>query len=135
MSPHSLAGRVRSAVNDVPDPCSVSQGVPTGLVDMGLLCAIDVEPPVDGRSSVTVRLRLTGPGCLYAIYFEREIRERVEAMPDVRQIEIDFSPEFDWSPDDIAPHVQEQLRERRERLIAQLPVRGDGLAPAPASRA
>jgi metal-sulfur cluster biosynthetic enzyme len=133
MSSHDLADRVREAVNEVPDPCSVSQGVPTGLVDMGLLCDIALSDPDDGQRDVRVELRLTAPGCLYAIYFEREIRERLETMPDVGQIAIDFSREFDWSPDDIAPHVQRQLKERRERLIAQIPVRQ--AAPAQAVKA
>ncbi len=120
--------RVRGAVNDVPDPCSVAQGVPAGLVDMGLLCGVELtEAAGGGRTSaardVLVRLRLTGPGCLYGVHFEREIRHRLEAMPDVAEIEIAFSREFDWTPDDVAPDVQQRLRERRERLIAELPAR------------
>lgn len=134
MSESGLGERVRAAVNDVPDPCSVSQGVPTGLVDMGLLCDVELGSPSEGRSDVLVRLRLTGPGCLYAVYFEREIRARLDAMDDVREIDVEFSREFDWSPEDVAPHVQAQLRERRERLIAQLPVDARNRAPAPVSR-
>lgn len=118
----ALIERVREAVNQVPDPCSVSQGFAVGLVDMGLLCDIELREAPAGRSDVTVQMRLTGPGCFYGIHFEREIRQRLEAMTDVRAIEITFSSDFDWSPDDIAPPVQRRLRERRERLIAALPV-------------
>ena len=125
----ALVERVQAAVNEVPDPCSVSQGVPTGLVDMGLLCDVEVGSGHGGRHDVLVRLRLTGPGCFYGIHFEREIRQRLEAMPDVATIDVEFSHEFDWTPDDIAPHIQQELRVRRERLIAQLPVR-PGAAPA-----
>ena len=89
---------------------------------MGLLCDIAPSELEGGRYDVLVRLRLTAPGCFYAVYFEREIRARLEAMSDVAAIEVDFSHEFDWSPDDVAPHVQALLRERRERLIAELPV-------------
>lgn len=128
-----LVERVRAAVNEVPDPCSVSQGVPTGLVDMGLLCEIDLTAAGEARYEVLVRLRLTAPGCFYAVYFEREIRARLDEMPDVAGVDVEFSDEFDWTPDDIAPHVQQQLRERRERLIAQVPLRqGDASAVAPA---
>lgn len=133
MSSENLSGRVRAAVNDVSDPCSVSQGLPTGLVDMGLLCGVELSDSSEGQQDVSIELRLTAPGCLYAIYFEREIRERLDAMSDVGQIEIDFSREFDWSPDDIAPHIQRQLKERRERLIAQIPVRQ--APPAQAAKA
>ena len=118
----ALIERVRAAVNEIPDPCSVSQGVPTGLVDMGLLCDIEVGPGDAGEHDVLVRLRLTGPGCFYGIHFEREIRQRLEVMADVEAIDVEFSREFDWTQEDIAPHIQQQLRERRERLIATLPV-------------
>ena len=117
-----LAERIREAVNEIPDPCSVSQGVPTGLVDMGLLCDIELGAPDQGARSALVELRLTAPGCFYAIYFEREIRARLEAMSDVGAIEVAFRAEFDWTPDDVAPHIQQRLRERRERLLAELPV-------------
>lgn len=123
-----LDERIRAAINEVQDPCSVSQGVPTGLVDMGLLCDIEIGAAAAGPHDVLIRLRLTAPGCFYAVYFDREIRARLDAMPDVADVDIDFSEEFDWTPDDIAPHVQQQLRERRERLIAQLPVRERTLA-------
>lgn len=118
----ALIERVRAAVNEVPDPCSVAQGVPVGLVDMGLLCGVEVGAERDGCHDVQLELRLTGPGCFYGIHFEREIRQRLEAMPDVATIDVEFNPEFDWTQDDIAPHVQEELRARRERLLAQLPV-------------
>ena len=58
----------------------------------------------------------------YAVHFEREIRTRLEAVPDVGAIEVEFRSEFDWTPDDMAPHIHQQLRECRERLIAELPV-------------
>jgi len=118
----TLEERIREAVNETPDPCSVSQGVPTGLVDMGLLCGIDIGPPEGRVHAVRVELRLTAPGCFYAIYFEREIRARLEAMDDLGAVEVTFSQEFDWTPDDVAPHIHERLRERRERLIAELPM-------------
>ena len=118
----ALVNRIRAAVNDIHDPCSVSQGVPTGLVDMGLLCDVQLRPPEGGRHRVLVRIRLTGPGCFYGIYFEREIRVRLEAMADIGAIDVEFSSEFDWTPDDVAPHIQQRLRMRREQLIAELPI-------------
>ena len=127
-----LATRIRNAVNEVPDPCSVAQGLATGLVDMGLLCDIELGAAEAGRRDVLVRLRLIGPGCLYGIHFEREVRTRLEAMSDVATIDVEFSREFDWSPDDIAPHVKQELRIRRDRLIAELPL-AQGSPPVAAS--
>ena len=35
-----VVARVRSAINEIADPCSVTRGVPIGLVDMGLLTGV-----------------------------------------------------------------------------------------------
>ena len=125
----ALVGRIRAAVNDIHDPCSVSQGVPAGLVDMGLLCDVQLGPLEGGRYRALVAIRLTGPGCFYGIYFEREIRVRLEAMAEIGAIDVEFSSEFDWTPDDVAPHIQQRLRIRREQLIAELPIRSKASAP------
>ena len=68
-----------------------------------------------------LRLRTTGPGCLYVVFFERELRVRIEALPQVATLDLAWDDAFDWSPDDLAPHVQAELAARRRRLIATIP--------------
>ncbi len=39
----ALEERIRAALNEVQDPCSVVAGVPAGIVDMGLVRSLEVR--------------------------------------------------------------------------------------------
>ena len=107
---------VNSRINDVVDPCSRAQGVAIGLVDMGLVRALDVEPE-DGGWCVRLKLRLTSPGCLYFVYFEESIRERI-VHPAVKRLEIGFDSGLDWTPESMSSSAQRRLRDHRARLLS-----------------
>ena len=53
--------RVSEALQEVIDPCSAGRGVPAGLVDMGMVKRVGLSSTPDGRSMVTVELRITSP--------------------------------------------------------------------------
>lgn len=131
-----LADRVLALVDEVHDPCSVSQGVATGLRSMGMVRSLELADAGDGRSVVQLTMRLTGPGCLYVVHFERELRDRIEALAEVARLELTWDDEFDWSPDDMAEDVKARLRERRERILAEARERAgnrEGHAPVEAA--
>ena len=106
---------VSNAVNQVADPCSQALGVAIGLRDMGLVRELTTEP-LDSGWSVRLKLRLTSPGCLYFVYFEESIRQRID-HPAIRQLEISFDSGLDWTPDAMAPMAQERLKTYRSRLL------------------
>lgn len=124
-----LEQRIRELANEIVDPCSAAQAFPIGLVDMGLLLAVELAPAAGGvaaggaAGSVDVRLRLrtTAPGCFYVVFFERELRARIEALPQVASLALEWDGAWDWTPDEIAPAAREALAERRRRLLAVLP--------------
>ena len=71
--------RIVALANEIVDPCSAAQSVQVGLVDMGMLLRVEIAPAAGGaaaaaRWDVTLHLRTTGPGCLYVVFFERELR-------------------------------------------------------------
>ena len=106
---------VRERINEVTDPCSQALGVAIGLGDMGLVRALEVEPHGAGWS-VRVTLRLTSPGCLYFVYFEESIRERI-VDPAIERLEISFDSGLDWTPEAMAPSAQRRLQAYRSRLL------------------
>ena len=122
-----LEQRIRALANEIVDPCSAATAFQVGLVDMGMLLGVELAPAAGehgrdgGGVAVRLRLRTTGPGCLYVVFFERELRARIEALPEVATLDLAWDDAFDWSPDDLAPHVQAELAERRRRLIATIP--------------
>ena len=106
---------VREQVNEVTDPCSQALGVAIGLGDMGLVREIDVEPHGAGWS-VRLTLRLTSPGCLYFVYFEDSIRQRI-VDPAIKSLEISFDGGLDWTPEAMAPSAQRRLQAYRSRFL------------------
>ena len=42
--PDGLEERIRALANEIVDPCSAAQALPVGLVDMGLLLRVQLEP-------------------------------------------------------------------------------------------
>lgn len=118
-----LEERIRALANEVVDPCSAAQALPVGLVDMGLLLRVGLEPAPAGDGSWAVRLllRATAPGCFYVVFFERELRLRIEALPEVASLELDWDGAWDWTPDAIAPAVRARLAERRLLVLAGAP--------------
>ena len=133
----ALEARIRALANEIVDPCSAAPALPVGRVDRGLLLAVELDAaagavgvpgawpaPAGGPETFAVRLRLrtTGPGCFYVVFFERELRARLEALPAVATLALEWDDAWDWSPAALAPHVQEALAERRRRLIATIPV-------------
>lgn len=106
---------LRERINEVVDPCSLAQGVAIGLVDMGLVRELDVER--EGRGwCACLKLRLTSPGCLYFVYFEESIRERI-VHPAIRRLEIGFDSGLDWTPESMSSSAQRRLRDHRSRLL------------------
>lgn len=112
------ADRVGAALQQVVDPCSVGRGVPAGLVDMGMVKAVEIGSAADGRSVVTVELRITSPACTFQPYFEQAVRERLGEVPGVGEVRIRWDRTFDWSDDDMSPALKQRLREKRHRLLA-----------------
>ena len=61
--PSPLEERIRAALDDVRDPCSVVAGVPAGLAEMGLVRSLEVRDTPDG-AVVRVAIGVTEPTCL-----------------------------------------------------------------------
>jgi len=118
-----LESRVCEAVNEVLDPCSIGRGVPAGLVDMGMLCGLELEPRKQGRVAVRLAMRVTSPGCTFGLYFDDQLRSRLERLAEVESVEIEWSAGYDWSDDDMSDGLKERLRRKRERVLAQAAAR------------
>jgi metal-sulfur cluster biosynthetic enzyme len=102
--------RVRELLNEIIDPCSAARGVPIGLADMGLIRRITVT-----GSDVVARLRVTGPGCMMFLDFERQARELL-AEHSAGTVIIEWDPTPDWTPQDIEPSARQRLAGRRNLL-------------------
>jgi metal-sulfur cluster biosynthetic enzyme len=123
---------VSEALQQVLDPCSVGRGVPAGLGDMGMVKRVALGSTPDGRSLVTVELRITSPACTFQPYFEQQVRERLAAIDELGEVRIEWNSDFDWSDDDMSPSLKQRLREKRKNLLALADVTHDRRPVVPA---
>jgi metal-sulfur cluster biosynthetic enzyme len=118
---------VRAALDAVVDPCSVVAGAPAGLVQMGLVRALEL---LDGEAGATIRVRIgvTEPGCLMGASFAAQARAQLEQLDGVALIEIELDHANDWMPRDMDRDYQRRLdavratrRAALERRVQRLP--------------
>jgi metal-sulfur cluster biosynthetic enzyme len=113
MSPTAERDRIvaaaRTALDAVPDPCSVAAGAPLGLDEMGLVKELSIDEA--GRAEVA--LRLTSPSCLMHGYFIDEIQGHLLEVEGVNEVAISFDHGEEWEPN----HIREDIRRRREEEL------------------
>jgi len=73
--------------------------IPVNIVDLGLvyLCEVTTEP--EGGHKVTVKMTLTAPGCGMGPVLAADVRNKVLALPGVKDayIQVVFDPVWDRS--------------------------------------
>lgn len=122
-----LAERVSQLLNSIVDPCSRVAGVPTGLVDMGMVSAIEVGEDGDVR----IELLMTEAGCLMSVPFTVTATDLVEALPGVRSVTVTLNTAEEWTEDRMSPRSREELAARRaqRRVDLGMPLRVSALDP------
>jgi metal-sulfur cluster biosynthetic enzyme len=101
--------RIRDELDAIIDPCSAVAGVPAGLVSMGLVRDLRVDPT--GEISLTIGV--TEPTCLMGWPFAREAEERLGRLPGVRHVSVKLDNATPWTPDDMSPAYSRRLRAAR----------------------
>jgi metal-sulfur cluster biosynthetic enzyme len=95
--------RFIDALADVYDPCCREKGI--SVIDMGLLHRVSVA---DGHARV--ELLLTSGWCPFAARVLTDVRERVEALPDVDSAEVEVVWDEAWTTDRLSPKARAGLR-------------------------
>ena len=72
--------------------------IPVNIVDLGLVYSCEVAPLDEGHR-VSVRFSLTAPGCGMGDILKRDIEQKVSALPNVKEtdVQIAFEPPWDQS--------------------------------------
>jgi metal-sulfur cluster biosynthetic enzyme len=114
-----LEDRVRAAIDEVKDPCSLAQAVPVGIAEMGMVTAVRLgEPRDDGRRDLDLVLRVTAPGCMYVPFMDSSIRAAVGELDELAEVNIEWDPDADWRPADIAGPARRRIQEARRARLA-----------------
>ncbi|HXZ13912.1 MAG TPA: iron-sulfur cluster assembly protein [Candidatus Sulfotelmatobacter sp.] len=92
--------RIYEALRQCYDP-----EIPVNIVDLGLI----YEVQHDDAGNVTVKMTLTSQGCPSALAIPEQVKERVAAIEEVRDIDVQIVWEPAWNPSMISPAGRQQL--------------------------
>jgi len=72
--------------------------IPVNIVDLGLVYLCELEE-ADGSKNVKIKMTLTAPGCGMGPVLASDVKSKVEALPGVKQAEVEvvFDPVWDRS--------------------------------------
>lgn len=82
---------VREALRDVQDP-----ELMMGMVDLGLIYAIDVAGERD--ENVTVTMTFTSPTCPVGPMFKRSVEDKVKSLGGVESVQVNITFTPPWDP-------------------------------------
>lgn len=123
MSP-PLEERILAVLDGVRDPCSIANRHPLGIVELGLLIALDVADDGD----VQVLLRPTSPSCTLIASIMQAVDEQVANVPGVRSVSVELDATSEWTPELMTPAGRDKLQAARAQTLSKLGLRPRGVA-------
>lgn len=99
----AIPPRYLDALSDVYDPCCREKGI--SVVDMGLVHTVSVHD-----RHARVELLLTSGWCPFAARVLTDVRERIEAMPEVDSAEVEVVWHTAWTTDRLSADARATLR-------------------------
>ena len=94
MSDTSLKDKIVEAIKTVYDP-----EIPVDIYELGLIYEIEVFP----INNVNVIMTLTSPSCPAAEHIPNEVKEKVSALEEVNEVNVEIT----WDP----PYSQDMMSE------------------------
>jgi len=73
--------------------------IPVNIVELGLVYHCAATPLPEGGNKVEVKFTLTAPGCGMADVLKMEIESKVQALPGVKECNVEVVFEPPWSRD------------------------------------
>jgi FeS assembly SUF system protein len=95
-----LKGKIVETIRTCYDP-----EIPVNIYDLGLIYDFDVEP----SGKVQVKMTLTAPGCPAAGTLPGEVEDKISALPNVKEVQVDVVWEPPWSKDRMSEAAKLQL--------------------------
>ena len=83
--------------------------IPVNIVERGLIYDLDVEELGAGERKVEVKMTLTAPGCGMGPVIAEDARQRVAALPGVKEAKVHIVWDPQWTPQMISEAGRKQL--------------------------
>lgn len=114
----SFDDAIKSALEQVCDPCSIAANAPVSIFDMGLVKGWSV----DDHANLAVRMCVTSASCTMGPHMVRAAEELLSRIPGLNSVRVEVDPTVFWTPEHITRRGQKMLEERRSSSLAKSPV-------------
>ncbi len=71
--------------------------IPINIVELGLVYECEVTANADGTRSIGIKMTLTAPGCGMGEVLVQDVRDKVEVIPTVSQVDVELVFDPPWS--------------------------------------
>jgi len=78
--------------------------IPVNIVDLGLIYDVQLE-----GDKVAVKMTLTAPGCGMGGIIAQEAKEKILALPSVKEATVDLVWDPPWDPSNISDEAKQKL--------------------------
>ena len=78
--------------------------IPINIVDLGLIYGVSIE-----GKTVNVDMTLTAPGCPMHSLIARDVKQKVESLPEVEEAVVKVVWDPPWSPDRMSEEAKKKL--------------------------
>ena len=84
--------------------------IPIDLWNLGLIYDVGIEPaPDEVNSNVNILMSLTTPGCGMAGHIAEDIKNKIEAISGVFQVNVEITFDPPWTPEMISEEAKVKL--------------------------
>lgn len=83
--------------------------IPHNIVDLGLIYHCAVTALEDGKNKVEIRMTLTAPGCGMGDWLRQDIRNKLQALPAVGEVNVELVFEPPWTPEKMNKSLRRAL--------------------------
>jgi probable FeS assembly SUF system protein SufT len=71
--------------------------IPINIVDLGLVYECKVQPNEDATRDIGVTMTLTAPGCGMGEVLVQDVRDKLTAIPTVRNVNVELTFDPPWN--------------------------------------
>ena len=83
--------------------------IPVNLVDLGLIYSCRPIPLPDGTYRVEIAMSMTAPGCGMGDILKEDVRRKIQALPGVREVEVEVVWDPPWDASRMSDAAKLQL--------------------------
>jgi metal-sulfur cluster biosynthetic enzyme len=112
----TLVAQVHEALRRVYDPCSLANGNPVNVLDMGLVRQCEVTGP----GEIEVIFCVTSVSCTMAPHFLGAAEREVSKIAGITKVNTRVDASVLWTEEMMAPYLRQRIGARRRALLQAL---------------